>query len=240
MNEEQKRKEYLEAVKAWLEIAKKNNNTIIQILENLFPELKESGDERIRKEIYRYFRDLQLSSDREFSPSTTIDEILAWLEKQGEQKPDDKIGPKFNVGDWITNGEYTWKVIDIKPLDYILQSSDVNVAYDSISYVDEHFHLWTIKDAKDGNVLVNDDDIFIFDGTLEETLFPFAYCGIINGDFGIYSRKFPFTHNKNIYPATRKQHNLLFQKMHEAGYKWDSDNKELKKIEPSCSGKRKY
>ena len=35
--------------------------------------------------------------------------------------------------------------------------------------------------------------------------------------------------NKNIiYPATKEQRDLLFQKMKEAGYKWDFMKKELK------------
>jgi hypothetical protein len=50
-------------------------------------ELRESEDERIRKELWEYFHELELSSDRDFSPSFTIDDILAWLEKQKEQKP---------------------------------------------------------------------------------------------------------------------------------------------------------
>lgn len=91
MNYEQKHQEDLEAAKSWLAIAKENNNTIaIQILEKFFPELKESKDEKIRKEIYRYFRDLQLSRDREFSPSISIDEILAWLEKQDKTSFDEE------------------------------------------------------------------------------------------------------------------------------------------------------
>ena len=31
-----------------------------------------------------------------------------------------------------------------------------------------------------------------------------------------------------IYPATKEQHDLLFSKMHEAGYEWDAEKKELK------------
>lgn len=54
--------------------------------EALFPELRESEDERIRKELWEYFHNLQLSSDCDFSPSFTIDDILAYLEKQKEQK----------------------------------------------------------------------------------------------------------------------------------------------------------
>lgn len=57
------------------------------LLHDIFPELRETEDERIRKELWEYFHELELSSDRDFSPSFTIDHILAWLEKQKEQKP---------------------------------------------------------------------------------------------------------------------------------------------------------
>jgi len=34
------------------------------------------------------------------------------------------------------------------------------------------------------------------------------------------------------YPATKEQRDLLFKKMKEAGYQWDAEKKELRKIEP--------
>ena len=34
-----------------------------------------------------------------------------------------------------------------------------------------------------------------------------------------------------IYPATKEQRDILFQKMKEAGYQWNPDTKELKKVE---------
>ena len=37
--------------------------------------------------------------------------------------------------------------------------------------------------------------------------------------------------NTNYLPATKEQRDLLFSKMKEAGYEWDSKKKELKKIE---------
>ena len=33
-----------------------------------------------------------------------------------------------------------------------------------------------------------------------------------------------------FYPATKEQRDLLFQKMNEAGYEWDAEHKQLKKI----------
>ena len=56
-------------------------------LDEVFPELKESEDERIRKELWEYFHNLQLSSDSDFSPSFTIDDVLSYLDNQKEQKP---------------------------------------------------------------------------------------------------------------------------------------------------------
>lgn len=250
-----------------------------QIAEYIDPELKESEDEKIMKdvvaavetygdfsqgrkeEIYAWLKSKgeqkPVEWDYPYGENETVDKLIAIAEclemdgdcefngytgtecgkflrdlarKQVEYKSTDEVKLKFKVGDWITNGEYTWKVTDIKPLYYILQSQAGSVVSDTIFYVDKHFHLWTIQDAKDGNVLVNDNDIFVFDGTLEENMFPFAYCGIINGDFRIYDRKLPFTHHKNIYPATKEQRDLLSQKMKEAGYECDAEKKELKKI----------
>ena len=91
------------------------------VLEEVFPLLKESKDERIRKEIINYF-----AKGKEYLSLCSIgkDDILAWLEKQGEsytkrdvddayvegmalakhelekqgeQKPTDKVEPKFKV-----------------------------------------------------------------------------------------------------------------------------------------------
>ena len=89
MNYEERYKEALKVMESLHSVVKYQSSSdallASQTIEKAFPELRESEDERIRKELYRYFRDLQLSSDREFSPSISIDEILAWLEKQGGQ-----------------------------------------------------------------------------------------------------------------------------------------------------------
>lgn len=66
------------------------------VYEYIFPELRESEDERIRKEIIAYLdvqEVLAQGKDGDFK------EWIAWLEKQGEQKH--VIVPKFRVGDTI-------------------------------------------------------------------------------------------------------------------------------------------
>ncbi len=147
-----------------------------------------------------------------------------------KQKPTDKVEPKFKVGDWITNGngEYTWKVTSIYPLDYILQSPNGNTVDDTISHIDEHFHLWTIQDAKDGDVLTTDTWTFIFKKYQDKSVYYHCAASTFN-DFSI-SDTGEFDSNY-VHPATKEQRELLFQKMKEEGYEWNADNKELRKIE---------
>ena len=51
-------------------------------LENIFPELKESEDEKVRKDIISY---IQVAN--QVIPQFQKDKWIAWLEKQGEKKP---------------------------------------------------------------------------------------------------------------------------------------------------------
>ena len=54
------------------------------VLEEIFPELKESEDERIRKELVFYLGDMP--EDTELRNGVTNRDVLAWLEKKGRQK----------------------------------------------------------------------------------------------------------------------------------------------------------
>lgn len=89
--------------------------------EEIFPELKESEDEKIKKEIIGILRNAYWTSNRErfnelvawlekqVSLQMVVDAYLRgcndtekkWLEKQNEQKPTDTVKPKFKVGDKI-------------------------------------------------------------------------------------------------------------------------------------------
>ena len=67
-----------------------------ETIEYIFPELKESEDERIRKALIQHIKDkvsVILGWRKE--------ELINWLEKQGEQKTINKVKPKFKVGDII-------------------------------------------------------------------------------------------------------------------------------------------
>lgn len=93
---------------------------------------------------------------------TLIDDLHKLLKNQGEQKPADKVEPKFKVGDWITNGEYTWEVILVSYIDYTLQNQLGECVEDTIDFVDKNFHLWTIQDANDGDILAAHNCVVLF------------------------------------------------------------------------------
>ena len=160
------------------------------------------------------------------------------LEKQGEQKPSDKIKPKFKVGDWVVNNGHSYLIADIDFLDnrYLFEIGGYTheqLNWEYIENVDNKYHLWTIQDAKDGDVLVaSDKSIFIYDGSINENGsvgFHIAFTEdmdiILNSDDGC-----GWEEKDSCHPSTKEQRDLLFQKMHEAGYEWDADKKELKKI----------
>jgi hypothetical protein len=171
-----------------------------------------------------------------------IDDLL---EKQSEQKPQgksalevhqedvdnaNKVEPKFNLYDWVVtdkggtvqigavnNGYYT-----------IFNGMDFNM-----SYVDKCWHKWTIKDAKDGDVLVSvSNQPFIYNGKFTEYTVG-AYCGLnVYGVFVVekYLKESNWTNNDNIRPATKEQRDILMKEIHRANFKWDADKKELIKL----------
>ena len=159
-------------------------------------------------------------------------------EKQGEQKPTG-VEPKFKVGDWITNGiDCTFQIHSIENNMY-LRSDDYFI---DIETADKKFRLWSIQDAKDGDVLATENFIFIFKD-IDDCNGVHYYC-----DYDIYEHEddaqFGIAAHGSIMgiinrararysPATKEQRNLLFSKMKEAGYEWDAINLKLNRISQS-------
>lgn len=326
MTENEKAKAYDEA----LERAKAINNekdvdveSGTTICEYIFPELKESEDEKIKKEIISILRNTYWTSNR-----NRFNELVAWFEKQDEQKPCmvqwkgdnlkevisltgkdknfekwfksfeeyekyvhehndifklfdengnhyeipvgawivktpdgyniasnavlkqksvDKIKPEFKVGDWVVRGNTIAQILDIQEQYYI--GLDIN----GKDFVSSRFlsgnkiHLWTIQDAKNGDVLIDKSHIgecvFIFKEArasdiktdVNNPLAIIGYCGI--NHIGFTSRLsglgFGDTVNCIYYPATKEQRDTLMKAMNNAGYKWDAEKKELKKLVPN-------
>ena len=189
-------------------------------LENIFPELKESSDEKIRKELITHCRNTRCVTEEGYE----------WDSEKKELK---KIEPKFKVGDWVTNGVSTYQVYDIRDNEYWLSAGEIAGKVDISDY-----HLWTIQDAKDGDVLAIDwieenssniwEKIVIFKSLSKDGVE--GYGNTFRNKEKAFDDSVPYyskTWTKNLHPATKEQRDLLFQKMKEAGYEWDSEKKEL-------------
>lgn len=151
-----------------------------------------------------------------------------------EEKVDNsnKIEPKFHKDDWVVrkdgknfcNGSKFAKIIKIDTTMY-------QIDCDSWLYEDE-MKLWYISDAKNGDVLINSDNKpFIFNGWIDE-LSVGAHCGLnIVNEFTISNSRCNWTSNKNIKPATEKQRKTLFDEMKLLGWVWNTETKELNKLD---------
>ena len=141
------------------------------------------------------------------------------------------VEPKFKVEDWITDGTCKVKITAISNTYYWYAK---NCILGEIESIDKKYHLWSIQDAKDGDVLSTDNGwtcIFkAFDGCVFS-----SYCFMDSQKWFCVVSSEAHTPdsriNGNILPATKEQRDLLFKKMKEAGYQWDADKKELKKIQ---------
>jgi hypothetical protein len=91
MTQEEKAKRYDELLLK-LQKAKVDDNVCdemyYRVIDDIVPELSESEDERIRKAIHIYFDWLDGRKDYAPKGEYTIRDMIAWLEKQGEQKQD--------------------------------------------------------------------------------------------------------------------------------------------------------
>ena len=199
--------------------------------EYIFPELKESEDEKIRKEIISILRNAYWTSNK-----NRFNELVAWIEKQGKNSTDK---PRFKVGDWIVfiksgsiyqvekkeNYEYT--------LRYILGGS-LCLPFSNEELIRE----WTIQDAKDGDILSFYNEYkgnkFVQIGIIEKYIGKYGGCSNtfkiyigVNWDNNLQIGNYMGC--SDIHPATKEQRDILMKAMIDAGYKWNAAKKELKK-----------
>ena len=218
MTQEEKAKAYDEAYKrATIRFGS-------NVADELFPELKESEDEKVRKALIEMVHDTTGDSlwiDYNVHKSEAID----WLEKQGKQKPTNKVEPKFKVGDWIVSNEklYVYQIEEIN--DFVAKVNENGVSFVVDVKCLNDAHLWTIQDAKDGDVLASKDklNILIFRNLDTSTSFSSYYNIAGKGEFG--------WSNDCFTPATKEQCDQLEKAMTDAGYTFNFEKKELKKIE---------
>lgn len=245
------------------------------VLEEILPELAESEDDKIRKELLDFCKSKaeKYPNDPKYK---NISAWITWLEKQGDKdkfiekelgcikgyrenaikrleelekqggqndsdvkdynnidphfgKSVDKIKPKFRVGDWVvlTAGELssTLQIVNVDTNKKLYWFNDNSY----LPIVDEEcLHLWTLEDAKDGDVLIIGDIIIIFKELVSSVTCE-CYCSLCENEFGI--TKAGVYSCCGAKPATKEQRDILFAKMKEAGYEWNPEKKELKKVE---------
>ena len=175
-------------------------------------------------------------------------DTIAWLKEQGEQEEpqvyeteDGKIitysetdgykfdEPKFHKGQWIAcKGLNTALIIDIVDDKYEVEFFDGNKGFPYIDYVDRLFHLWTIQDARDGDVLAAHECYVVFkevNGLNIKCYCTYHYLGF-NPSFYIDT-----VQNKNAFlPATKEQHDAMMKAMNDAGYEWNAKTKTLENL----------
>ena len=140
--------------------------------------------------------------------------------------------PKFKINDWITNGKCVYKIVRVTDI-YYLENYREACVVGTIDVTDEYYHLWNFDDVKAGDVLVaSDGSIFIFasvKGFACKHYVALTTDGAININEGL---EHSWETSRAVHPADKEQRELLLSKLKEAGYEWDADALELKKIEP--------
>lgn len=289
MNYEEKYKQALERVRIeYKNEQSKGNIWTCENLSTIFPELRESEDERIRKEIIAYLDVQDAISNRK---DQDFKSWIAWLEKQGEQKPvewdypygenetvdklmaiaeclemdegflyngytgtecvkflrdlarkqveckpADKVEPKFKAGDWI--------VTTVNDDGYIAIERVVEFIGNKVRLCDtdglymlcpqsqlNYYRLWTIQDAKAGDVLEFGDHGRLVTGILS---FVNKTTGKVDVSCLLEGDKFKVGVFYNLdtvkpHPATKEQRYQLEKAMVDAGYKWNKEEHKLEK-----------
>ena len=205
-------------------------------LETLIPEIKEESEDEIRKELVEHCKNQAKPYIDTGNECPQIQSWISYLEKQGEQKAVTKVEPKFHEGEWVVNplGE-VWHIDSLDKKNYQVSNTIGKHSYFLISKQDK-MHLWSIKDAKDGDVLAlsyaSQNYIFIYKGLYEKgfktMMSVFCFCCVEKDTYYDETDSFHvLNHGEIITPATKERRDILFQKMHEAGYKWNEKEKAI-------------
>lgn len=289
MDYQKKYKNLINKLQGLIDNGEKQGHIIIGIedIESAIPELKESENEKIRKEICKilwenapyeeaqkyinYICKKQVSTNsKEYEEMketclfylnkqkcyvndvSYIEKCISWLEEQYEQEEPQVyetndgevitysetngygvVEAKFHEGEWIifTRKDGTREVLQVSGIidDRYYFNHSLQFSW-SIKECNEKCHLWTIADAKNGDVLATDDWVFIFEKLNTEGK-PVCYCHYdVELGFAISINTY-ISSDSYIRPATKEQRDALVKAIDDAGYIFDFEKKELKKIE---------
>lgn len=210
-------------------------------------ELKESEeDEKIKKCISDVVREYDREHNWSHIFGVTKDDCLAWLKKQGEQKPADNVKPEFHEGDWLCENEpnnyarfiQILETVNVQGKKRYKISRDIHSDEDIVNsyFVENYYHKFNIKDAKDGDVLADDIGIILFRkiGNTEYVDVVDYYCVVLHRskklEIQTGIKYWGKTEDTKLRPATNEQCDTLMKAMADAGYEFDFEKKELKKL----------
>ena len=153
--------------------------------------------------------------------------------EKNEQKPADKIEPRFKVGDWVifTTSGNLYQVEKKGNYEYTLMNNHGCSFCLSFSN-EELIREWTIQDANDGDIIHFGTVTAIFKKYIgrEKCICYCSFCKdggfeipLENGDDNVYGCY-------NATPATKEQRDVLIKAMNDAGYKWDTETNTLEKL----------
>ncbi len=148
-----------------------------------------------------------------------------------ESKPNGKIEPKFHEGDWLisNNKKSIYQVIEVKRGIYVVRDNADNHEYHiGIEESEKSGRLWTIQDAKDGDVLYSPSHRLVWIYKDKEHYYTCVNMNYVTENVatdGLISVP------NDTCPATKDERTILFEKIKEAGYELDAEKKELKKVE---------
>lgn len=221
--------EKLNLAKKALEYGSYDKSTI----EYIFPELKESEEERVKRILYSILS--KISSLRDIFTEEEFQYFDAWSNAYFREKSDKlqgklSIEPKFKVGDWIANNKgHAFLIGAIEGNKYLFEDGGYTheqLNWEFIENADKCYNLWSFdKNAEDGDVLVYNNNIidnlnyiFIYK---KDKLYQ-AYCYYSNRKDDIImedGKGVDFVWIKSsVMPATKKQRDFLWSELKKKHY----------------------
>ena len=171
----------------------------------------ENKDKMIKTDILNDLKIIKLYKPPVISNSSNTETI--------NKKPTDKIETKFKVGDWVifVKSESTYRVEKIENYEYTLKH--VFGSSLCLPFSDENLiRKWTIQDAKEGDILTCNEDIFLFKSysVLQDSIsLSCWYNGQTNNFFNDKAIYVSLNKRNKVCPATKEQRDILYQKIKE-------------------------
>lgn len=199
MTQEEKAKAYDEAIERASVAYKDGDIHLKATLERIFLELKENDYNKIKNAILNHLKKMCENCQDDVC-GVHVEDAINWFDdsrtqefakklcSEYVQKFTNKVESKFKVGDQLCTNELNnyanfIKIVNIvnvfgKKRYKISRDYDSDLDLTEFDFIEKYYHLFTIKDAKDGDILVSKhNQPFIYNGNYNGCEVG-AYCGI--------------------------------------------------------------